>query len=639
MATRLKTVEYAMPVLASMADNTLTALTQITIYLPEAPATTDFKSVIAVVSAMQTATAAGNINTRRIDFSVGGATADTHTNTSAYGGSGEDIYVFHAADMTSHFQTNWTAGTSQTFDASVLMDGTATAVAYTNINVTIFITYEYDDTSTTQIKTVRIPLNCGTGFLDTTKPGTALDTIPNLSTELPEASKVYRNTYITFQGTRATTGTANSTITLQLDNTTAETTNTLQGLLGTSYFIRYVWDCSAVLDTASSMGFFAWSSVATTWLHMQSWLTVTYEFDATSSNDTYVSLMLPMEVSSPMGGLTDADYQRGTREFWIEEPGTITTKSIAFYSFWDSITPVGDVRQRIGTGDFVLFTNAATGLNLFYAGNDVAMIRNDAAYTLARGKNTVSWDVYRNDTADLGFNVGGFWIINYTAGKPTPGYGSANHTVFWNLGAVFDGVANRERIISAVAPVLPETDRFYSAIGTRYWYVTNGGGAASGLTVQCERLAAEGGIQWESAYTDLGHADTETGLRQAYSQVRTLFRRWGGDSYADPSRMDLQTARRWRTVLTNNAISRDYLDLIFTYHSIPKTVSGSITNSDGGTVTISLHRESTGEKLLETSRTGNGSYSFTWYDDTENVFTEAYESATKLGRSDSGVAT
>ena len=40
MATRLKTVEYTMPVLASMVDNTLTALTSITISLPEAPSGT-----------------------------------------------------------------------------------------------------------------------------------------------------------------------------------------------------------------------------------------------------------------------------------------------------------------------------------------------------------------------------------------------------------------------------------------------------------------------------------------------------------------------------------------------------------------------------------------------------------------------
>jgi hypothetical protein len=635
MATRLKTVEYTMPVLASMADNTLTALTSITISLPEAPSGTDFKSVIALVSAMQTATATGNINTRRIDFSVGGATAGTHTNSNTYTGSAEDIFVFHAADMTSHFVANWTTGTSKSFAASVLMDGTATNAAFTNVNVTIFITYEYDDTATTQIKTVRIPVNCGTGVFGTAKPGTALDTIPNLSTELPEASKVYRSTYITLQGMRSSTVTTDSTITMQLDNTTAITSGNFEGGAATNYFMRYVWDCSAVLNTASTMGFFAWSSVANMWYHMQAWLTVTYEFNATSSNDTYVSLLLPMEINSPMGGTTSSDYQRGDREFFIEEPGTVTTKYIAFYSFWDQAAAIAGMNQRIGTGAFVTFTDDTSAV---FAGTNAAMIENNTAFTLARGRNSLNWDVYRTDVTDLGFNTSGFWIVNYTAGKPTQGYGAANHTVFWNLGAFFDGAANVLRTIAAVAPALPETDRFYSAIGTRYLYFTNTTGNAAGVTVQVERLAAEGGIQWESAYTDVGTTDPETGLHLTFSQVRTLFRRWGDDVYADPSRMSLQTARRWRTVLANAASSFDYLDLIFTYHSIPFTVSGNITGSSGGTVTISLHRESNGEKVLETSRVGDGSYSFTWYDNTENVYTEAYESSTKIGRSDNGVA-
>lgn len=635
MATRLKTVEYTMPVLASMVDNTLTALTSITISLPEAPSGSAFKSVIALVSAMQTATGQGNITTRRIDFSVGGATAGTHTNSNLYTGSGEDIFVFHAADMTSHFVANWTTGTSKSFAASVLMDGTATGVAFTNVNVTIFITYQYDDTATTQIKTVRIPVNCGTGVFGTAKPGTALDTIPNLSTELPEASKEYRSTYITLQGMRSSTVTTDSTITLQLDNTTAITSGIFEGGAATNYFMRYVWDCSAVLNTASTMGFFAWGSVANMWYHMQAWLTVTYEFDATSSNDTYVSLMLPMEINSPMGGTTSSDYQRGDREFFIEEPGTVTTKNIAFYSFWDQAAAIAGINQRIGTGAFVTFTDDTSAQ---FAGNNAAMIENNTAFTFARGRNSLNWDVYRTDATDLGFNTSGFWIVNYTAGKPTQGYGAANHTVFWNLGAFFNGAANVIRTISAVAPALPETDRFYSAIGTRYLYFTNTTGNAAGVTLQVERLAAEGGIQWESAYTDVGTTDPETGLHLTFSQVRTLFRRWGDDVYADTSRMSLQTARRWRTVLANSASSFDYLDLIFTYHSIPFTVSGNITGSSGGTVTISLHRESNGEKVLETSRVGDGSYSLTWYDNTENVYTEAYESSTKIGRSDNGVA-
>jgi hypothetical protein len=631
MTTRLKTVEYAMPALPNMTDNTLTAMTQITIHLPEAPSGTDFKSVIATVSAMGTATAAGNITTRRLDFSVGGATADTHTNSNLYTGSGEDIFAYHAADMTSHFVANWTSGTSQTFDASVLMDGTATSIAWTNVTVTLYITYEYDDTSPTQIKTVRIPLSMPTTALGTSKPGTALSTVPNLSTELPEGSKTYRSTYITIQGQHSSTSTTDPTLSMQLDATTAVTTSIFEGGQATNYFMRYIWDVSAVLNTSSTMGFYAWGSLANCWIHMQVWMTVTYEFDATAANDVYVSLLMPMEITSPMGGTTSSDYQRATREFWIEEPGTVATNSIAFYSFWDQAAAMAGQQQRIGTGSFVAYTTDTASV---MAGSNAAMIQNDSAFTFARGRNQVNWDVYRTDTTDLGFNVSGFWIINYTAGKPAAGYGAASHTVFWNLSAYFDGVANVYRDIPSIAPALPETDRFYSAVGTRYLYVTNSTGNAAGVTVLVERLPAEGGTQWEAAYVDIGYTDPETGLRHAFSQVRTLFKRWPNDQ--DSTRMSLQTARRWRTVLNNNAKSFDYLDFIFTYHSIPITLSGTISRFSG-TVTLYLHRADTGEIIDVTTRSGDGAYSFTWYDDTEDVFVAASD-GTHFGRSASGKA-
>lgn len=620
-----------MPARAAMTDNTLTAMTQITISLPEAPAGTDFKSVVATVSAMATATAAGNITTRRIDFSVGGATAGTHTNSNLYTGSGEDIFAYHAADMTSHFISNWTSGTSKTFDASVLMDGTATGIAWTNVCVTLYITYEYDDTSPTQIKTVRMPLTVPTGAFGTAKPGAALSTIPNLSTELPEASKVYRSTNITVQGMRSSTAVTDATISMQLDSTAAVTTGVYEGVLATNYFMRYVWDISAVLNTSSTMGFYAWGSLANNWIHMQAWMTITYEFDATATNDVYVSLLMPMEIASPMGGTTAADYQRGTREFWIEEPGTISTKDIAFYSFWDQAAAMAGQQQRVGTGVFVAYTTDTAGT---LAGSNAAMIRNDTVWTFTKGRNQVNWDVYRTDTTDLGFNVCGFWIVNYTAGKPSTGYGAANHTVFWNLGAYFDGASNALRTIPAVAPALPEVDRFYSAIGTRYLYVTNTTGNAAGVTVLVERLAAEGGLQWEPAYIDVGYTDPETGLRHAFSQVRTLFKRWGNDP--DPDRMSLQTDRRWRTVLNNNALSFDYLDLIFTYHSIPLVVSGTI-GGFSGTVTINLHRVSNGEIVDTTTRSGDGTYTFNWFDDTEEVYVDAND-GTNFGRSASGAA-
>lgn len=197
MATRLKTIQYAMITKATLTDNTLQAMTQMTLYIPEFSGTVTIKKAIVKASVKEGATTAtGNYTSRRIDVSVGGAGATSYTNANLVTGSGENITLFFSADATAHFVSNWTTGTSKTFDVSVLVDGTATPLAFVDVDITVYITYEYDDAQTTQIKTVYIPLNAPVTTLATTKPGTATATIPALNTELPEASKTIRHMHI-----------------------------------------------------------------------------------------------------------------------------------------------------------------------------------------------------------------------------------------------------------------------------------------------------------------------------------------------------------------------------------------------------------------------------------------------------------
>jgi len=80
-----------------------------------------------------------------------------------------------------------------------------------------------------------------------------------------------------------------------------------------------------------------------------------------------------------------------------------------------------------------------------------------------------------------------------------------------------------------------------------------------------------------------------------------------------------------------NVIIHDSLTSLITYHSIVGTVSGTISGSDGATVSIYLQRANTGEIVLSDSRVGDGTYSFTWFDDTENILVLAHESNTKKG--------
>jgi hypothetical protein len=343
--------------------------------------------------------------------------------------------------------------------------------------------------------------------------------------------------------------------------------------------------------------------------------------------------MLPMNVDSPMGGTTNTQYQRATREMWIQETN-ISGAKVAFYGFWTQIAAIAGLNMRIGTGAFVTYTDAASVL----CGSNAAMVRNDSAFTLARGRNELNFDVYRTDTADFGWNMSGFWLVNYTSDKHADGTGAHNHTV--NFGISQNGTAASAALlaVSLTSFPIPETDYFINALGAENIVQPGSAGAtAAGYVVQVERLVAEGGMTWETVYLDTPQSDGEVGTFPLYAQMRTLFKRFPGD--ADSTRMDIETSRTWRIIVNGsgaNTAAWFGLSANVTYHSILYDVTGTLTNTDGGVVNIGLHRGDTnadrpGELVKKTTRTGDGSYAFTWYDNTENVYVVA-EDGTNSGR-------
>jgi hypothetical protein len=132
----------------------------------------------------------------------------------------------------------------------------------------------------------------------------------------------------------------------------------------------------------------------------------------------------------------------------------------------------------------------------------------------------------------------------------------------------------------------------------------------------------------------------EMGVFTNHAPSTHNFKRWPDDP--DTERLNIETSRSYRydNSTGQNASIGIYFQAIttVTHHAITFSVAGNITDSAGGTVTIDLHRDSDGLLLGTTSRTGDGAYSLSWYDNTENVFVSAYENSTHLGRSTAGVA-
>jgi hypothetical protein len=632
MATRLKTVQFAFPVLASLTNNTLTNLTQITVFLPESGTKTIKKAWVEITMDDIITATGGTVTTSTIDLRLGAAAYTSTTNAQTKANTGENISWQFTRDFTSHFTTNYT-GTSMTCDLRLQINqSTGTTLGMVNVCAIVYVTYEYDDTSTTQIKTVYIPLNAPTASLPSTK--TSHDTIPALDTYLPEASKTYRNISIVTQGNLAAANTTDFTVTYELSSLGTHTTGNYEMALLTPRWCRYIWDVTSYITTNVTHTFNVWANKVNTFHSLQAYMVVTYEFNASTTTSVMNSINLPMEIDSPFGGTSAADFQRTTREFWVEETNPVFQK-LAFLMFWQNTAGVTGLNARIGTGSFVPYTQGTLSSS---SGNIGLMIRNDSptGISLARGRNTLQMDCYHTSTTARGGNLGGFWIVNYTSDVALDGIGSHNHTVLYPLFTQGTVTAEQQYITTAGAPSIPEANYFITSLGFSMNFMQ--GIAQQGVTIKAERLASgEGGLKFENVYSDMSANAAEIGVYTVFAQARTLFKRWTGD--VDTERLDIETNRRY---VVNSASAVTWLnDLImsFTYHSITSTVSGNITNSNGGTVDISLHRAATGEKVLETSRVGNGAYSFTWYDNTEDLYVEAYEDNTYKGRSGIGGAT
>jgi hypothetical protein len=626
MATRLKTVQYGFTRVTNVGNNSNTQIVNDTLYLPEGTRT--IKAAWVEISFDDLATSATNITTKTVSVALNGNSATT-TNANAWTQSGENISGILFRDFTSHFQTHFT-GSSATITVNVTLAQATTGFA--NVNTIVYITYEYDDTATTHLKTVWIPLNAPNTSLPTTK--TSHDTVPALDTYLPEASKTYRNIHIITQGNTSGNSTTDFVLSYELSNLGTTTTGLYECALNTDRWTRFVWDVTDVLLTAPGYTdvthtFNVWTSTGggSRMNCMQAWMVVTYEFNASTTTSVMNSILLPMEIDTPLGQ-SNTIFQRSSREVWIQESNPSVTRISALGTYGATGNQAG-FNVRIGSGSFETLTTGGSG---FIAGIKGFMIRNDSptGITLARGRNTLFLDSYETSATIQGGNYGVLWILNYTSDKHTDGVGAHNHTVIQPLHFHGTGGGVIRALSSAAGVPIPETDYFITAAGLKFDYLNSGTGVWGSPSVNMERLSAEGGPAFESAYGDAGVTDAETGLNTVWAQVRSLFKRWSGDT--ESGRMDVTTDRRYYMYLPNQAnVAAAYfkmLSMYVTYHTITYNVSGNIAGSNGGTVNIELHRTGTSEEVKATSRTGNGSYSFTWFDDTENVYVLAKESDT-----------
>lgn len=639
MVQRLKTVEYVFDQrTTSLALATRHDFAVETLYIPEATSRT-FHDVKVEITVRDNVTSGTSLTSWLIGIKLGAVAFNDVTVTDTITHSGEQQSFIFTRDVTSYFQTNFGGGASQTCQVGVQFG----AVATINITAKLYITYEYDDNGQdTRVKTVRIPLESNTGAITATLANVGTSQIPALDTFLPESSKVYRSRWIEMEGNYGLTGTTDAQTGLRFDADAESLDGLHENGLASDLWFRRIWRNNASTTNAThNLQARATSTTGFTMNHMTYIYCVTYEYSHTSSSTIMNSVILaPSLQNQTMGNAVAGDRTTETAEIWIEEPTTITLVQSAVKLFWDAKANLSGLNVYIGGQTARAYTMATSGV---VCGCFALQQRFDSGsaqgsgLTIARGKNTIVVNAYTSDTTDFGTNMSGLIYLNYTSGKATDGDGSHNHTI---MNGILDHGADALRTVStSQGSPIPETNYFINSViyETSYMQTLPANSAGFGMTIQCQVQSGEKqSAGWELINSvSPSEQDAEIGVHRNFVNARTLFDRYPNEP---EDRLNIKTARIHRVYCPYTAQVWFNLGRMTTYHSITFTKSGTITGSSGGTVNIAFWRTSNRERADTTSRSGNGAFSITWYDDTEPLFAEAHESATRMGRSDTGTS-
>ncbi|GIV35408.1 MAG: hypothetical protein KatS3mg031_2943 [Chitinophagales bacterium] len=626
MATRVKTVQFGFPVLPTLANDTLTNLPQITVYIPETVVA--FRSVWVEITADDIITAlGGSLTTKTVNLRLNTLSYQSTTNGNTLTHSGENMSWFTARDFTSYFSTNWT-GTSMTCDVQVqIRQSTGSTLGWNNVCAVLYITYEYDDTATTQIKTVEIPLDGPKTSLPTVK--TSYDTIPALDTYLPENSKTYRNIFIVVEHNTNTADTTDHTISLELSSLGVHTTQIYEAALATARKSTYIWNITSYITTNTSHTFNIWASVANKSHCPQVKLVVTYEYNAGTSTTIMNSVRItaPYIGTYPNGGTY---YNVVYNNLNIQEENPLMSR-LAFYGNIYGVGAIGSTTS-VGIGALSPVDITIANSNVI-AGSMTFMVRGDSAYTLQRGFNQFVFGITTNTGTIC--SVHGYWILNYTSSKHSSGDGVHNKTVLYLLGgtgplAIIASFTNRS------IPI-PETSAYYlNNVSLLLTCVNSGTHITSSITVAISRNTSNTNPEPVAFAPFLG--DSEVGANDFYLDFTSKCRQYPQEP--DTGKMIITDSLNYFILPAQGLYFFEKTVVAVTYHSISYTVNGSISGSSGGTVDIRLHTVDFQTRTFapigtrsinaaNTSRTGDGAFSLTWYDNTNNVYITAVEGSNR----------
>lgn len=641
MATRCKTVEFAFPTeQATLAKGTRRELPILNIHLPETGKV--FRSVILEMGCTdELSDKPTNPTGFRVEITLFPADPDSLTTEEVEVNTGESSVYHISRDVTGYFNTNWT-GTSMSVRVATTVDGNTTNNHWAKLR----ITYEYDEQSKRQLKTIWYPIESTRDLLtdsyQTVGGPQAIPAITGGASILPEHNITVRQVWIELIGNQGTSDATDFSLDLELDGHGIEQTALyrVEAALATPGWFHAIWDVTnQPLDRAQALRAKI-TGTSNRVAQLCGWVGITYEYVPVGTTLVWNSLLLPaFDAEDQHGSTTSARKTLHVKELWIEEPATISIRPSQVFAFYDDNALGSTITLWVGGQSPRSFSTLATGGPMVIGHRFDADGASGLGSTLVRGRNRIKTH-HISDVADAGSvcAVSGFMIVNYTSGVSPAGIGAHNQTRHFALGYFGGKSTSIEYSVDAYAsytPTLPETHYFLNAVGLQATWLSTGV-SQQVFRVQAQRTNDEGpardGNGWASAYHGAVVSAAEQWIRWTTADCTNLFRRWAGDP--DRARMDIEADRRWMVLNTAGAWVGTF-GLLVTYHSIAMTARGTVSGAadDGSGLLVNLSRDATGEKVLEVETSAGGVYEAAWYDDTEALVADVHQDDAHVGRS------
>jgi hypothetical protein len=544
--------------------------------------------------------------------------------------TGEALPLTAAFDVTSAFTSDF-SGTSQTvvvrFMALASAAAAAPPVETTLSGGQVIITYTAEDQNT-RIKTVCIPFQSNTANLTTTLA--TVDTVPNLSTFIPEASVTFRDIHFEIRGNNASQNSTDKTLVLALDAEGGDTYTFIDPNTSPN-MVHLIWSrndmtTNATHDLKASVG-----NAAASPMLVVVWLWVTYEYNHSSSTTILNSLMIPFGQYRGILPTDSAEPAKFTQVVSIQEPATITIKKSAVMLLFDAAVEDSAMALLLDANNASYTSYNIRGEASGGGGNYCCQHPVDSEWSLSRGFNTLDFYATASVSTEHFGGTSLVAILNYTSGKHANGDQVHNKTIV-NLFGYATGYTSVMEFGSKTLFTSPPTYYWVDSWGLWDIFVSANGPLAASMHAQ------QSGNEFD-IYSFWGTGVAEVSSVEKFVTGKPEFKRFPGE--ADNVRiMSLTTAIDNVRTMTD-ASSADIHFSLITYHQISFTFSGNLNGytGDGSGVTIDIFRSDTDEKVGEATTAIGGGYTFTWYDNTVSLYGSARQDGTHVGRSESAVAT